>query len=225
MYGYYLIWYFDPVYHGKGACDARGACIKRALRFYVMEPGHDIRDVRQLTQFTSNVLHMESHTPGNAENIVFHEWDGYEHSPTLLGNTKWYAFRWTEEEYVIYVRKWPCFCAHCLAEQWDACINIAKCGPWIRKDVHQSDYWVESGATALQRAQQYQNANIVASSDSDATDYEVEKILAKRTTLDTVEYLVKWRGWDDTFNEWLPEPDLEDSANLLRRFNRRAGNL
>ena len=80
-------------------------------------------------------------------------------------------------------------------------------------------------ATALQRAQQYQNANIVASSDSDATDYEVEKILAKRTTLDTVEYLVKWRGWDDTFNEWLPEPDLEDSANLLRRFNRRAGNL
>ena len=228
-FGYYLFWCFDPAYHGKGACDARGACIKRALRFYVLEPGHDVRDVGQLTQFTNTVLHEETTVNGIATNIVFTEFDGYDHAPTLMGNTKWYAFRFGIEEGIVFVRKWPCFCELCLAHNvdWDParCANMHKCGAWIRKNIHPTDRWIASAATPLQRAAQYQNANFLPSLDSDASSYEVEKILAKRITLDTTEYLVKWKDWDETYNQWLPEHDLEDSGTLLRRFNHRLQNL
>ena len=220
-FGYDLEWYFDPVYHGKGACDARGACVKRALRFYVLEPGHDIHDVGQLTGFTNTVLHEDADTAGHAINVIFDEFDGYDHVPTLPGNTKWYAFRFTDEEYVLYVRKWPCFCVHCLAHEYDRCGNDNICGPWMRKVLKPSDTWKPSATTPVERARQYQRIGLIASQDSDASDYEVEAILAKRTTLDTTEYLVKWRGWDETYNEWLAERDLNDSTNLLRNFNRR----
>ena len=197
------------------------------MRFYVLEPGHDVRDVGQLTNFTNTVLHET--TAGLAENVVFNQFDGYDHSPTLAGNTKWHAFRFGIEEGIVFVRKWPCFCDLCLAKDvdWNSgrCDNMLTCGAWMRKDIHPTDKWVSSAETPLQRAAQYQQANILPSVDSDASDYEVEKILAKRTTLETTEYLIKWRGWDDTFNVWLSELDLEDSVNLLRRFNRRLQNL
>ena len=218
-YGYDLEWHFDPVYHGKGACDARGACVKRALRFYVLEPGQDVHDVGQLTNFTNTILH--ENTAGVATNIIFDNFDGYEHAPTLLGNTKWFSYRFTDVEYVCYVRTWPCFCTFCLGQDWDNCVNFGTCGPWIEKTVAHSDNWVQSSANPLLRARQYQRLALIPSQDSDASDYEVERILAKRTTIDTAEYLVKWRGWDHTYNEWLPERDLADSTNLIRRFNRR----
>ena len=139
----------------------------------------------------------------------------------MQGNTKWFSFRYTDEEYAVYVRKWPCFCTHCLAKEWDHCQNIAICGPWYRKDIHRSDYWQQSAATYVRSAQQYARVHIARSLDSDANEYEVELIIAKRTTVNTIEYLVKWNGWDETYNEWLTEHDLADSVNLIRRFNRR----
>ena len=191
------------------------------MRFYVLEPGHDIHDVGQLTGFTNTVLHEDADTAGHAINVIFDEFDGYDHVPTLPGNTKWYAFRFTDEEYVLYVRKWPCFCVHCLAHEYDRCGNDNICGPWMRKVLKPSDMWKPSATTPVERARQFQRIGLIASQDSDASDYEVEAILAKRTTLDTTEYLVKWRGWDETYNEWLAERDLNDSTNLLRNFNRR----
>ena len=117
--------------------------------------------------------------------------------------------------------KWPCFCVHCLAREYDRCGNDNICGPWMRKVLKPSDTWKPSATTPVERARQYQRIGLIASQDSDASDYEVEAILAKRTTLDTTEYLVKWRGWDEKYNEWLAERDLNDSTNLLRNFNRR----
>jgi len=198
------------------------SCIS-ALRFYVLEPGQDVHDVGQLTRFTNTILH--ENTEGNATNVIFDNFDGYDHAPTLVGNTKWFSYRFTDEEYVCYVRIWPCFCTFCLGQDWDHCVNVATCGPWIKKTVAHSDFWIQSSATPLQRARQYQKVALIPSQDSDASDYEVERILAKRTTIDTAEYLVKWRGWDQMYNQWLPERDLADSTNLIRRFNRRVQSL
>ena len=38
------------------------------------------------------------------------------------------------------------------------------------------------------------------------TKYVIEKILQKRRG----QVLVKWRGWPDTFNSWIPEADVTD---------------
>ena len=222
-YGLHIEWHFDPPYHGKGACDARGAVIKRGLRFFLLGPGQDIADVQQLTDFTNEHLHSAPHAgiDGIASNIHFDDDDGYHHVPTLLGNASWFSYRYTREEYIVYTRHWPCYCVHCLAQHWDRCQNIVKCGPWVRRNCGGSDKWIAAQQGALDNARQYAQVNIVASSNSSDEDYEVQKILAKRTASghNTTEYLVKWRGWDTSFNEWLPESSLAASRNLIRRFN------
>ena len=224
-FGFHLEWHFDPPYHGKGACDARGAVIKRGLRFYLLTPGQDVADVQQLTDFTNEHLHSApdaQFSDGIASNIHFDEDDGYHHVPTLLGNASWFSYRFTNEEYTVYTRRWPCFCDHCLEKQWNRCQNNNKCGPWVRRHTGGSDNWIATNQRALDNARQYAQVNIVNSSHSSDVDYEVEKIIAKRTVKghNTTEFFVKWRGWDKSFNEWLPESSLRDSRNLIRRFNR-----
>lgn len=36
-------------------------------------------------------------------------------------------------------------------------------------------------------------------------EYEVEKILKRKTIKGKAYYLVKWKGWDSRFNEWVEE--------------------
>ena len=38
----------------------------------------------------------------------------------------------------------------------------------------------------------------------------VEKILKKRKRKNITEVLVKWKGWGNKFNSWIPEQDLQD---------------
>ena len=45
--------------------------------------------------------------------------------------------------------------------------------------------------------------------DSDVI-YKIEKILQKRKRNRISEVLVKWKGWPDKFNSWIPESDLQD---------------
>ena len=40
--------------------------------------------------------------------------------------------------------------------------------------------------------------------------YKVEKILKKRKRKKITEVLVKWKGWGDKFNSWIPESELQD---------------
>ena len=38
------------------------------------------------------------------------------------------------------------------------------------------------------------------------SEYRIEKVLRSRTTRDGVkEYLVKWKGWDSSFNSWVKD--------------------
>jgi hypothetical protein len=56
-------------------------------------------------------------------------------------------------------------------------------------------------------------------------EYEVEKILSHRDHGNTGrEYLVKWKRFDNKYNQWLTENDLQGSSLLVQAFN-RANNI
>ena len=40
--------------------------------------------------------------------------------------------------------------------------------------------------------------------------YQVDYVVKKRTRKRKVEYLVKWKGYPDKFNSWVPANDLKD---------------
>ena len=52
-------------------------------------------------------------------------------------------------------------------------------------------------------------------------EYEVELIVDKREMLGRVEYLVKWRGWEDlTDRTWEPLKNLDGSLNLVEDYEK-----
>ena len=52
-------------------------------------------------------------------------------------------------------------------------------------------------------------------------EYEVELIVDKREMLGKVEYLVKWRGWEDLSDRtWEPLDNLEGSLNLVEEYEK-----
>ena len=53
------------------------------------------------------------------------------------------------------------------------------------------------------------------------TEYEVEKILKRRTRRGRVQYLVHWKGYPNSENSWISPNDLHAPA-LLKEFNDRA---
>ena len=56
-------------------------------------------------------------------------------------------------------------------------------------------------------------------SASDAEcEYEVEKILNQKEAKGVVHYLVKWKGWSRKHNNWEPESNLTNSADLIQEF-------
>ena len=57
------------------------------------------------------------------------------------------------------------------------------------------------------------------SDEEDEDEYEVEKILKKRIVGKTVEYQVKWKGWDDIDDlTWEPLDNLASSSELIKEF-------
>ena len=48
--------------------------------------------------------------------------------------------------------------------------------------------------------------------------YEVEKILDKRTYRRQVQYLVKWQGYPDSDNTWIPLRDLDHACEAVQDF-------
>ena len=56
----------------------------------------------------------------------------------------------------------------------------------------------------------------------DEEQWEIEEILDKTKSKGTYYYKVKWVGWGDPYNQWLPENELENAAELRKEFDDRA---
>jgi len=51
--------------------------------------------------------------------------------------------------------------------------------------------------------------------------YEIERILMSRPTRNqkSTQYLVKWKGYPDSENSWLPAKELQSACKLLKQFH------
>ena len=66
---------------------------------------------------------------------------------------------------------------------------------------------------ALRNAKVQTKIDIVTSNE-----YEVEKILDNRSVNGLQQYLVKWKGYDDSENTWEPKTNLKNCWALLKYY-------
>jgi hypothetical protein len=52
-------------------------------------------------------------------------------------------------------------------------------------------------------------------------EYEVEALLAHRRAGNRYQYLVKWKGYDTSYNTWEPERNLTHMEELLDEYKNR----
>ena len=53
----------------------------------------------------------------------------------------------------------------------------------------------------------------------DKEEWELEAILDSRITWNTLQYRVKWKGWPDFYDEWLPAKELGNARELMVEFH------
>ena len=55
-------------------------------------------------------------------------------------------------------------------------------------------------------------------------EFEVDRLLRhRRSCTGTYEYLVRWKGYDSSFDLWLPEPELSSAPDLLAVYKAAHG--
>ena len=54
-----------------------------------------------------------------------------------------------------------------------------------------------------------------------SNEYEVEEILDSRLVEGLRQYLIKWKGYDDSENTWEPKTNLKNCWALLKRYHRQ----
>ena len=57
-------------------------------------------------------------------------------------------------------------------------------------------------------------------SNAQGDRYEVEVVLQKKGKKPHVQYLVKWAGWPDEYNEWVTSKDIDES--LIKDFEKKS---
>ena len=64
-----------------------------------------------------------------------------------------------------------------------------------------------AGETILGRVYEQEVTKVFQKEDA---QYKIEKVLKKRRVRGKTEYLVKWLGWNKSFNSWVDSTDIED---------------
>ncbi len=53
--------------------------------------------------------------------------------------------------------------------------------------------------------------------------WEVEKILGKRRRKGQLQYLLRWKGYDESWDTWTPASDFEDMEDLIQEYKAQCG--
>jgi hypothetical protein len=54
----------------------------------------------------------------------------------------------------------------------------------------------------------------------DDDEWEIEEVKDKATIKGTTHYLVKWEGWPTEYNQWIPEEDMGNAQDAIRRHEK-----
>lgn len=66
------------------------------------------------------------------------------------------------------------------------------------------------------------NPPAVENADDEYPAYEIERLLKKRKAGKGIEYLIKWKGYDYSWNSWYAQEQLSDARELVMEFEMRA---
>lgn len=54
--------------------------------------------------------------------------------------------------------------------------------------------------------------------EDDEPEWEVEGIKDHRIQHGVTHYLVKWKDWPAEYNEWVPEPNMQNAPEVIREY-------
>lgn len=54
----------------------------------------------------------------------------------------------------------------------------------------------------------------------DEDEWEIEEIKDKALMKGQTHYLVKWEGWPTEYNQWIPESDMDNAKEAIRRYEK-----
>ena len=56
---------------------------------------------------------------------------------------------------------------------------------------------------------------------NDHEEYEVQEVLDSRMRRGAIQYLVKWKGYSDVHNEWVPSANCNNARDAVEDFHRK----
>ena len=73
---------------------------------------------------------------------------------------------------------------------------------------------------AFERIRRTTPDSVFVEGDSDKVkSWEVERLVDKRVVARGVEYLVRWKGWDEEHDFWRSLPELENAMHLIKKYD------
>ena len=215
-YGFKFRMCIDPPYHGKGDCDSRGGVIKRGLLRHIVKPGVHVDTAHDLVAFVNTEMHDT--IPGSALFIEITARDREILGIYVKGINSHYDYIFARSRLICHWRKYPCFCHRCIRHDYDACINVDFCGPLLEKRVRREgtraprQILLDNTACQPQLYEPHVNVGFNARN----FQWEVNRIISKRTSHGSAEYLVDWVDWDT--DTWVAASDLVGSQRFIDAF-------
>lgn len=211
-------WIVDPAYHGKGECDGRGALLKKSARLHILKGTLSPHYV-----FISNCLFTENgfiddatqlndyfnQVPGGHSTLLNIDYDDTEEDCSALNGIKsCFDFIFPAGTGNVSMRKWPCNCTQCMSFNFNMCLKSVTVGQWQKKHLNAVGILHPKGIAPSTREE---------ITVTNSVHYEVEAVVGKRIFQGKTQYQIKWKGWDNSYNQWTSVNDLA-CEHLIREF-------
>jgi hypothetical protein len=90
-------------------------------------------------------------------------------------------------------------------------------GPYRVTEVKETGSYIITSDTGDSLHRSIDQLKVIPDPDEEEQSFVVEKILAHRDKNKTRQYLVKWKGYSNKHNEWLPSNKFDDDR-IIRNY-------